>query len=893
MIDPSVYFALMLSGNNLDNQNFNLYENAPIQVNFKDVSIAQNIENITPETEAKPELMIMPIGINLGDRNVNPSSSVKGLEDGEKAINFEQWLIPFDDVISALDYNVNTLDDGVLELKSFASVIRINQDQLLTDPDLGLVFTVEQIRTLLNVPVEFNLDEYAVIFTPSWLNNNLDQKSYLEESKPINLEGLPIINAPQFSLTAISQNAVVSGSFNSNINYQGELIAVGNLFNGSWFAQIDQNELDDFTTWQLKELQYLKQTSDSDWVLGNHNPFWGSNFFGVSNVQRFGFSASNSSNSLGDGFNVSQRLRSDRLQRDLIGQAEPGTLAQLVTNSGNLIVAEVLVDSSGLYRFENVITADRSSSGSGNGNYRIFLYPNGDLTATPEIIKIDYSNSPAQLSLGTCALVLSAGVTQLYGNNQFFPQFGDFTGGILYRLGLTNTLTLGMGLAYHDGLKVIGDFVWQPDALPLKMTGLTFLDLEKSELKYKGDLAFNPFTDFSLNFNSDESSQRINSSLKILPGVNLTSSWNSQDQAIASGLTVGGSLFDLRYSSSISLDSKNLRWDIRSSWQNLELTYRNNDSKTNTTLTYKFSDDPKSSSSGNTLRLNYDTNEKEGNFTSITWQYRSPNNNDDNLAGLSFELGYGFNDQSSGFFASASTSFLSGLNLTASYQGISSNSNDSSFTLLFSTDVFVQPSLSFGSSRSENLRTEGGLFLQSFYDQNNNNTLDAGEKIYEESNLLFLINNKAVNTFGNTNLTSSNKGLFLRLAPGYYRLDLDTGGAPLGWQTSQLSSVVEVNPGGFTSILVPLSPSYSAAGQVFDQQGNPLGGVKVELIPVNEGGKRALSVTNRMGIYYLEGLQLGQFNLLVDGQSPQPNLIEIKPDQNSEDVIELNLIIDN
>lgn len=64
------------------------------------------------------ELKTFPVGLNVGNQNVNPSVLVRGKEDGSQAIDFANWLLPYDAVIQGLKLNVTTLPDGQLEVRS-------------------------------------------------------------------------------------------------------------------------------------------------------------------------------------------------------------------------------------------------------------------------------------------------------------------------------------------------------------------------------------------------------------------------------------------------------------------------------------------------------------------------------------------------------------------------------------------------------------------------------------------------------------------------------------------------------------------------------------------------------------------------------------------------------
>ena len=232
----------------------------------------------SPRRKDSDQLIILPVGVNLGKQNVIPSTLVRGFEDGSQAINFETWLIPLDDVIKGLKLDVKPLDDGQLEVRSPGLVTRINPEELPTDPELGVVIPVKTIQTLLGVPTEFDMIEYAITFNPPWLN--VRRKGRRTPEIPVVLEGLSEIDAPAFSISAIRQRVNISGrgggssSFSNSTNYSGEFTTVGTLLGGSWFLRTRQPDLTDTGTFRLQEAQYFRQTDAADFVLGSQPTFW-------------------------------------------------------------------------------------------------------------------------------------------------------------------------------------------------------------------------------------------------------------------------------------------------------------------------------------------------------------------------------------------------------------------------------------------------------------------------------------------------------------------------------------------------------------------------------------------------------------------------------------------
>nr|WP_254444695.1 carboxypeptidase-like regulatory domain-containing protein [Anabaena sp. UHCC 0187] len=146
-----------------------------------------------------------------------------------------------------------------------------------------------------------------------------------------------------------------------------------------------------------------------------------------------------------------------------------------------------------------------------------------------------------------------------------------------------------------------------------------------------------------------------------------------------------------------------------------------------------------------------------------------------------------------------------------------------------------------------------------------------------------MLNNKKFNP-NFSNITK--QGVFIRLSPGFYRLDLDPSGYPLDYKPTQVSSAIEVVAGSYTKLSIPFVASYTLAGTVTDSQGKPIAGAKVEAIDPNNKSS-VVSITNSAGIFYLEQLPLATYQLQVNGQSAEPNTITIT--SNDPTLKELNL----
>jgi len=100
-----------------------------------------------------------------------------------------------------------------------------------------------------------------------------------------------------------------------------------------------------------------------------------------------------------------------------------------------------------------------------------------------------------------------------------------------------------------------------------------------------------------------------------------------------------------------------------------------------------------------------------------------------------------------GFMGALTATIMPGVDIRLRYQDISMVSNETSFFLEFSTNFRLQPKRDRGARYLEQLRGQGGIFVQPFLDKNDNGVHDGSEEIYtKHADLLLLLNNKPVST---------------------------------------------------------------------------------------------------------------------------------------------------
>lgn len=826
---------------------------------------------VPPATDSAQEVFL--VGINIGSRNVTPAAPVRGLTDDVQAVELSRWQIPTSDLFPALSISVNVLEDGQLELISPGLVTRIDADVLTIDPELGQVISVSAIESLLGVPISFDVQNYALVLAPPWANQRQSQQ---RTAIPIITAGLPTVAAPRFSLSAIRQETTLSTRNNRSADTQGTLSATGSVLGGSWYARTSQPDVTDSTTWRLQEAQYLRQTEQADYVVGSQPTFWpnqSSRYWGLTTVQRFGFEAEDTNR---NGFSPSQRMQSRDLARTLVGEAAPGTLVRLVSRPDNEILDEVLVDSFGQYRFDAVSTEAARFS-------RLLLYPGGQLSLEPEVRRPEFLTLPGQLSAGTSAVIASVGVRSR-PTNSWLDQFGDITGGAAYRWGVIDSLTVGLGAIYDESPQGLAELFYQPTGLPLQVA--ISATSNGQNIAYDANVLYRPSDQFYVSLNSSEQAQRLNASWRVTPSFRLNASGNTSDSHFQLGASGSLRYNDLFLSGSSNVDmTGSVDWTLNARWQQLQLYHRRDLSATSTALNYSLA---RSISSGHSTFVRYDTHRASSrSLLQAGWRYRSRSRSRNGQDQWRFSLGYGVGSERSGLIASTQLNLIPGISLEAYYEEASLFSDDSTFRIELSPSLGLQPSLALSDTQPEDIRNEGTILVQPFFDSNANGIRDPSEQLHtEELDLLLLLNHQRINQF-QSEVTS--QGMVVRTEPGLYRLDLDPAGYLIDWSPSTVAYAIEVVAGGQTLVSVPLVQSYAVSGVVRDSNGKPIAGAVVKAISERDGSS-TVSITNQAGVFFLERLKHDVYQLSVNDEVEQPQRLEL--DEMSPSFQQLDFLVD-
>ena len=877
-----------------------------------------SLQATLPATEqiASSQLGVLLVGLAIDEITTVEATLVKGREDGEQAIALDQWLIPFDDAMIALGANVTLEEDGLMAIRAPGLATVLDPQLLSIDPDLGQAISIALIEEKLGISAEFDLGRYAVKFSPLSLNQPTSKNVKLRfptqlnvqdaPARPVVTTGLQTVSPSSFSLSALTQSTRASSSRERLINEPvGQLSALGSAFGGSWYARVDQPSLSNYSSWQLQELQYLRQGDREDYVLGSQPTFWrsrntGQSYWGATTVQRWGFTAPNLRSE--GGFSPRSRLQSNKIGRTVSGEAAPGTFVQLTRGLNGPVINEVIVNSSGLYRFENVPAGRRLSNQLTDRGYLVQLYPNGQLTSQPEIRSAAFTTLPGQLPKGASALIASAGVGHRDSSARPLGSFDTFRGGVAYRYGLSESLTLGAGLVQDKSTQILAEGFYLPEGLPLQAAFSATVDMQTGDAEIDANLRYQPTKALRLTFDSDRFSQRLQADWKLSPNISLSALGDTRDNTWSVEGRADYQLNRWRGRAIASIDTRqNLRWSLYADNGALNVSHQGSEISTYSRATYQLPNQAGAAGTGtlgHELSLTHQTFNasanlssqarelsagnlsvglKSSSLTTAEWRYRSRQQAADGHSRWRGSIGYGISSRRSGLVASAAATIGSGLELAVRYQSVSLFDESRSLQVSLVSRLNTQNGLGWGYRRQNELRTQGGLKLQPFFDTNTNGIRDDNEPLYlDTAELLMVLNNNNVNNYRSEIQAD---GLLLSLSPDTYRLDIDPAGLPIDKTAVEMSYAVEVVPGQYTKLEVPLVNTYAISGVVIDKLGLTVPGAQVEVVSVS--GHRQQSITNGAGVYYLERLQPETYELSVNGILLEDSSIVLEGDSDT------------
>ena len=826
---------------------------------------------------------VLPIGIQVSGRAAVKSALVRGSEDGSQAINFDDWLVPYEVMIKALNIRVTNLPNGQVQLRSPTVAFNLNLSRLRLDPEIGAVLSIRDLKDWFGVTPEFDINNYAIqIKYPRTNQSDISQAS---SEPPIDFTNIPYITAPPFSVTTVN-NQEETQNLSGYTSQNRTVTSSGSLLGGAWLFSINQSQTKNADILRLGSASYSLQKDSSDLFIGSQSPFWRSTspnpFWGVTTVKRWGFTMSP-----GSGGSANTRVQPPRFGQTVRGKAEPGTLVQLLYRYGQQILGEVLVDQTGEYSFNDIILSE----------VRLLLYAQGKLTSQPEERIITLPIIIGQLPFKSSALIVSAGTGRSnFSNSQdFLGTFNDLRTATSYHYGISQELTVGVGSSYENGFRGFTELFFQPQNTPLQITASALTPTTKKDWEANANIRYNPTSKLQANLATDLQSSSLRINQNIFPNLSVFSNFNYNYTASSPfryNIGARTRLIGRKYFGSLTLQWDNvgkLQWDLTGRKGNLELKHFGNNSSAQTNLTYTYNllnnTNSRAYNSYNSLVLNYQTlalfnvNSRGNSLLNLSWRFKPKDSK------FQIELGYGLGSSGSGFITNLSHEILSGLFLQANYSNVGLGSNTEQLRLSLSSCFDFQRGFCLNDFFQATPRIANGILFKPFLDRNNNGTKEPTEPlIVKKLGSLLIVNNNPVST---DQLQVTTNGIVTSLEPGLYRLDLDPSAYPLDWfPTKNTAVAIEVVAGGFTEVVIPFAKSYTISGIVTDSEGKTVSGAKVEAVS-STSNKRVFSITGADGTYYLEGLIDYNYNLFINNTSTVPKTIDLY--QSSESDQQLNL----
>jgi hypothetical protein len=829
---------------------------------------------------------VLPVGIEVDGRMVVKSTLIRGTEDGSQAIQFDDWLVPYDSMIKALNIRVTNLPNGQVQLRSRTVIFNLDLSRLKLDPEIGAVLSIRDVKDWFGITPEFDINNYGIQIKYPATNQSDPTKVPVEP--PIDFTNIPHLSAPRFTVTTINKQETTENS-PSRGSQNRTFTSSGSLLGGSWLLTLNQTRTQDKnkneTILRLGSASYTLNKSSTDLFIGSQQPFWRSTspkpFWGVTAVKRWGFTMP-----LGNGGNANTRVRPTSFGQTVRGQAAPGTLVQLLSRYNQQLFAEVLVDESGKYSFNDVTLSE----------VRLLLYPQGKLTSKPEERIVNLPIIPGQSPSQTSSLMVSAGTRRnnFTNNKQFLGTFSDLSLAASYRYGVSQELTLGAIASYDNGFSASTELLFQPENTPLQITASALTPTLNTDWDFNANIQYNPTPKIKANLATDLQRSSLNISGTILPRLSLFSNFNYDYTASSPfryNIGARTNILVRKISASLTLQWNSvskLKWDLTGKIGNLELQHSRSNFLTKTNLTYNLLGNSrlKAGNSYNSLGLSYQTlaspgssNSKGDSLLTLNWRFQP------NKSKLQVELGYIIGSNGSGFMTNFSHEIFSGLFLQANYSNVGLGSNSGRFELSLSTNFDFKRGVYLKDSSPPIGDIFSGILLKPFLDKNNNGTREPTEPlIVKKFDSLLILNNKPISQYPSE---VTDNEIVVPIDPGLYRLDLDPSSYPLDWYPTKNTAVgIEVTGGGFTEVLIPFARSYTISGTATDSQGKVMSGAKVEAVS-STSSHRVFSITSADGIYYLEGLIDPNYNLFINNIPAAPKTIDLS--QSSEPYQQLNL----
>ena len=788
-------------------------------------------------------------------------------------------LIPLETLGEIGGFSVQNTKNGI-EAQTPLGIVKFSPNVLKQINGLSYV-SKEILKDKLDISLELNTADLTLLADLPW-------RAFSRQTRATT-ELQPDFLAPSSGISNLRQELNITRS-RGDTNLRSSTLLGGRLAGGTWRLRLNNNFENEPN---LSEYFFYRRSGQFRYQVGRqrvglHPLLNGLDLtglqFGVSNLPTKSFGSSSGASEI-----LPRRSRPVQTFR---GKVPPASFVQL--RVGGVAVAQQQVGFNGIYEFLDV----RLPVGQSN-QIEILVFDRNNLRSPIDIRTVRISSSDLLLPAGGNVQLGGLGFSGNLVQDTLFSDSnsdddGQLVGFYQLRQGLSNNLTFESSLqAIPNSLQGQAGFVWRlanPFILSASVgnsfdrVGYTAnLDLELDKLEINANSQSLPE---GYRRGRESNKERFNHSLELKyrfgNKLNLGFIARSREDDSNSAEYILPT-FSARPFSKLSLNG---RPDIYGRYL-FNTFYRPN----------------------RDLRLSFNT---YGDFYNSDLRYNLSRNyqlffggefggdadpryllgighNANSLSQLSWNLGLAYSDGDIGPTAGASMQVLPGLFARLNYQAIPSRGgnfsglDDGRLSLSLTSDMSVAGG-KFTPARYSGISKERGAISGKLTIEGESKGFDLGGSIVR----IYDTRNKSAGSAR----TESNGNFFVgNLPEGVYVVELEPEELPIELAVSKTSLVAEVAPSGVTRVDFPIRAEYGVAGKVMDASGQPLTEVRIELI--NNTGARVLSgVTDKFGLYRLDGVPIGKYTLRISPQeqlSTQESLPKLNIEIRDKFVYEQNL----
>ena len=765
-------------------------------------------------------------------------------------------LIPLESFAEIAEFTVE-VDDENFQVQSPLGVVDIEPE--LFKQINGIIYVSKEVlKEKLKIDLELNTADLSLLADLPWRGGSQQRRREGIDLKPDFL-------APRSGISSLKQEFNFYNSRGDTLLRSSSQLG-GRIFGGAFRLRLDNNFENQPN---ISEYFFYKRNGRFRYQVGKQrvglhpllNGVGLTGFqLGYSNLPEDRFNPSYNANEL-----VPRRSRPVQTFR---GQAPPASFVQL--RVGGIPIAQQQVGFDGRYEFLDVRLPVGQSK-----EIEIAIFDRNDLRVPRDIRSVRLNASDLLLPSGGNVQLAGLGFNGNLVQDSLFDDYtssdeGQPVGFYQLRQGLTNNLTLEGSLqAVPDTLQGQAGLVWRL-ANPIILSAS--VGSSRGELGYAADLDIQ-FDKLEINANSqslpegyriNSTGERFNHSLEAKYRFSNKFSLGVIGRSRKDGGSSADYILPTFFARPFSTLSLNGRPDINGDYL-FNAFFRPSNS---TRLSFNTYGDAYISDLRYDLNRNYQVSLGSEFGQGLAPRYsvnfgRSPRS----LRQLSWNLGLAYSDGEFGPLVGASMQVLPGLFARLDYQGIPSRARNGFGGLDDgSLSVSLISDLSFAGgkvapARASGIGKERGAI--------------AGKLIIEDKKQNWDLKGSVVrvydkyNNFVGSSKTNRDGNFFIgNLKVGLHVVELETEELPIEIAVPKTSMVAEVASSAVTRLNFPTRIEYGVAGRITDTAGKAISQVRIELI--NPSGARVLSgVTDKFGLYRLDGVPVGKYTLQI---SPQENL---------------------